>query len=170
MNHAAQFKLRRMTPADRTTVIQLQVPIEQLAFVDPIRDTLTREDSGRESFVLDAGDTIIGFFQIAPAQHDGIVPELLVLHEVQIDAAYQGQGFGKQFMLALLAFLAREYPQECGICPTVNCKNPEAYGLGSIQVRWLRGFRCVVSWRQIGPATHHAMRFHVATRPVTQDE
>ena len=129
MNHAAQFKLRRMTWSDRAAVLQLQVSTEQLAFVDPIRDTLECDNHERVNFVLDADNTIIGFFQIAPSRHDAIVADLLVLHEVQIGAAYQGQGYGKQFMLALPSFLAHEYPQERGVCLTVNCENPQAYGL-----------------------------------------
>lgn len=125
----AMFNLRRMKDSDRDHVAQLAVSVEQLVFVDPINDTLAAADPERDCFVMTDAGTIVGFFQIDLASNLRTIPELLELHEVQIDARHQGKGYGKAFMSSLPALLLAEYPGSPGVSLTVNCKNLHAYRL-----------------------------------------
>ena len=118
-----------MLSSDRSKVSKLKVSAEQLAYVDPINDTLAHETSARDNFVMEADGAIVGFFQIDARSKHRIMPDLLVLHEVQIDARAQGKRYGRQFMGALSSCLRHEYPWADGVCLTVNCKNLHAYRL-----------------------------------------
>ena len=56
--------LRRMTPADNDAVLALEVSAEQLAFVDPLSETLSVTKDGVDNHVLEAHGEVVGFFQI----------------------------------------------------------------------------------------------------------
>lgn len=122
-------KLRRMMGADMTQVLDLEVTMDQRAFVDPVDETLGINECHRDNFVIEADNTIVGFFQIDRSSKRRKVTGFLELHEVQIDTRYQGKGFGKTFVKSLKKCLMREYPGTPGVCLTVNCKNMQAYEL-----------------------------------------
>ena len=118
-----------MIDTDEAHVLALTLTPAQLAFVDPLNETLANADSDRDNFVLDADNTIVGFFQIDRSSNHRTIADFLELHEVQIDARHQGKGYGKAFVASLIDYLKREFPSAIGVCLTVNCKNTHAYEL-----------------------------------------
>jgi GNAT superfamily N-acetyltransferase len=129
MNSAPEITLRRILASDRSAVLGLSVTDPQAAFVEPIAETLSTTALERDNFVIVAGGEVVGFFQIDCASDAQKIPDTLELHEVIIDAAHQGKGYGKAFVFALKEFLRREYPGWGAVCLTVNCKNKGAYRL-----------------------------------------
>ena len=121
------IRLRTMADADRATVAGLRVTNDQLAFVDTIADTLNGSAHQRENYVIEAGNAIVGFFQVDSGSGAQAVPDSIELHEVQIDAAHQGNGHAGAFMAALAPFLAAHYPDTDTVSLTVNCRNRIAY-------------------------------------------
>ena len=130
------LKLRRMSESDRARVSSITVSAGQLVFVDPIRETLSTADPDRHCHVMVAAETVVGFFQVDYSSSHRTLPDLLEVHEVQIDAAHQGKGHGRAFATSLVEFLTGEYPEAGGACLTVNLRNLHAYRLYK-----LAGFR-----------------------------
>ena len=130
------LKLRRMSESDRSQASTITVSAGQLDFVDPIKETLSAADPDRHCYVMVVAETVVGFFQVDYSSSHRILPELLAVHEVQIDAAHQGKGHGRAFATSLIDFLIGEYPEDRGACLTVNLRNLRAYRLYK-----LAGFR-----------------------------
>ncbi|MGI9464598.1 MAG: GNAT family N-acetyltransferase [Aestuariivirgaceae bacterium] len=123
------IKLRAMTEADRDAVLRLQVSPEQGAFVDPLVETLATTALRNDNYVMEAAGEIVGYFQIDSSSGKQTMADNLELHEVLIDVAHQGKGYGKLFIQQLRAFLTETYPDWSSVCLTVNCRNTHAYRL-----------------------------------------
>ncbi|MBO6519295.1 MAG: GNAT family N-acetyltransferase [Rhodospirillales bacterium] len=124
--------LSRMTEGHRPAVLGLRVRDTQTLFVEQIAATLADTEGTRDNHVMLSGLDVIGFFQIdamnkprfqAPSAFE------LELHEVMIDAGYQGQGFGKAFAMALGGYIRTAYPAWETLVLSVNCRNEHAYAL-----------------------------------------
>ena len=130
------MRLRQLEDRDREAVESLTVSREQAAFVEPLAETLATTARERDNYVMDAGGVVVGFFQIDCTSGRQCMSGCLELHEVCVDQARQGQGYGRAFVEALPVFLNETYPEWDGVCLTVNCRNESArriYELGGFQ-------------------------------------
>lgn len=126
------ISLRRMQETDRPVIEKFTVQTEQTAYVEPLKETLANVEQ-RVNFVIDNDGIAVGFFQIDKSSGLQCVANHLELHEVSIDQSQQGKGYGKAFVAALPEFLQRGFPEQNGVCLTVNCRNHNAkrlYELG----------------------------------------
>jgi len=116
-----------MIDDDREELLGLSILAEQEPFVERLAETLATSALERDNHVIIAGDAVIGFFQIDHDSGDQLVQGDMELHEVLIDARYQGRGLGRAFMENLPDYLRENYPRRHSVCLTVNCRNRKAY-------------------------------------------
>ncbi|MEL7543485.1 MAG: GNAT family N-acetyltransferase [Pseudomonadota bacterium] len=121
--------LRAMQPVDRPAVETLSVSQDQLAFVEPTAIALEANRDAWTDHVVEVDGRIVGFFQIDARESGPRLPHHIEIHEVNIDAAVQGKGYGKALFRALPAYLRDAFPAATAACLTVNCRNPRAYSV-----------------------------------------
>ena len=101
------INIRNMRTEDVSAVLALSVMDDQSAYVDPLEVTLSDSAPTRENFIIEAGNIIVGFFQIDSSSGNQTIPDSIEVHEVTVDAKHQGKGYGKAFVLGLKFLLQK---------------------------------------------------------------
>lgn len=116
-------------------MLRLQVRPEQEAFVSPPARTLPDAEQcpGSVPMAILLDEVPIGYYRIEHSARSltgrDDDADALGLRSFQLDAAWQGRGFSKIAMAALLADLAQRHPQARRVVLTVNCDNAAALAL-----------------------------------------
>lgn len=126
------LQVRPYAPDDQPAVLSLSVHKDQLPFVGRTEDLIAASSTTRHPYVLEMGDTLVGFFHIDTAYADNYEfadSGDYGLRAFLVDQRHQGQGFGRQAMARLPHLMQTHYPDAKRLVLTVNCKNPTAYHL-----------------------------------------
>lgn len=122
--------IRPYKPEDWSQVSQLSVTSDQLKYVASIDYLFSNRKKHWDYFVLEANETIIGFFNLDTAywkEYDFALSGEYGIRSFFIDQRFQGQGFSRKAVIALPILIFQQYPNCPSLCLTVNCKNPVAY-------------------------------------------
>ena len=129
-----------------------------LGDMDAILQSLGRD--GLSGHVMAHGDTAVGFFRLDQqfaASHPFAPPGAIGLRSFWVSKDHQGQGYAKQALLALPAYLRQQGLSPDALMLTVNCKNDSAFQLyqrcgfvatGELYLGGGYGPQHIMAWRQ----------------------
>ncbi|MEH6453461.1 MAG: GNAT family N-acetyltransferase [Psychromonas sp.] len=111
-------------------VNDLGVSTEQLHYVETLQAILANDSDFCHVHVILDNEVVVGLFLIDTSyakKYDFCGTSSIGLRSFFISTQYQGRGFAKKGMLALMPYLAINYQQYNYIYLTVNCENLAAY-------------------------------------------
>ena len=112
LNNPAQLHFEPVNNENRRAVESLTLFPEQAGFIENVSECLREADElelWRPVGIYD-GNVLIGFAMYGYFPEP--IPGKLWLDRLLIDQKYQGRGYGKQAVLALLGRLYQEYPSD----------------------------------------------------------
>lgn len=129
---SALIKIEKMVSHHLGELITFGVDESQIQFVGAIDDILTIINAQIRPHVITVADQVVGFFLIDTVyakDNDFVTSHSLGLRKFFIDSTHQGNGYAKQTLNLLPAYLAATYPNHTDVYLTVNCKNNAAKNL-----------------------------------------
>ncbi|PSV25424.1 MULTISPECIES: GNAT family N-acetyltransferase [unclassified Photobacterium] len=119
----------RYTEKDQEGVKAVSLFEDQILFAATADDFLESESATMHLYVIKLNSQIVGFFKIDIAYShdvDFCSENCIGLRTFVIDQKLQGKGIGKQALMVLFTYLAKNYSNYQRIYLTVNCKNTVA--------------------------------------------
>ena len=119
----------RVGPRTVPAVSDLQVHDHQEQYVGPVSRIVERARETDHMYAVRIEECVVGFFIIDTAYgdaYDFARPNEVGLRAFLIDRRYQGRGYCRAALSALIPYLEREYPAVDGVVLTVNRRNPRA--------------------------------------------
>lgn len=124
--------IRKAKFKDYATLMSFEVTQEQRPYVSDFMEIFENRTPEQEFYVINQGKTLYGFFMLDKSysrQYTFALQKELGLRNLVIDKKHQGQGFAKQALNRLNAYLYSAYSDFNHIGLTVNKKNTSAYHL-----------------------------------------
>ena len=121
--------ISRYTEKDQEGVKAVSLFEDQILFATTAEDFLESESATMHLYVIKQDGHIVGFFKIDTVYFrdvDFCSENCIGLRTFVIDQKLQGKGIGKQALMALFTYLAKNYSNYQRIYLTVNCKNTVA--------------------------------------------
>ena len=120
--------LEPVTPRNYEAVLRVAVTPDQRRFVAPVvRSLADAYVWGGPALAAREGEEVVGFVLLLPFEHEG--RPVVNLVRFMVDAARQGQGFGRALMTATLDYAATLEPRPSAMKLSVVPDNAVAIGL-----------------------------------------
>ncbi|WP_251639688.1 GNAT family N-acetyltransferase [Sporosarcina sp. NCCP-2716] len=107
------LSIHDVTASNYREILQLQVADSQKGFIETpyqcLEDSVTWKQF--RPVGLYAGETLVGFAMYGLFEEEGLAGRLWI-DRLLIDVRYQGQGYGKRFMVLLIAHVLEQYGQQ----------------------------------------------------------
>ena len=123
------IEIKRLTEADRASVIKVKLAPEQIKFSATAEDFLASGSATQHLHTIAYQNQIVGFFRLdiaCPSSYQFCPENTLVLRKLAIDIEMQGKGLGNKSVKAVLPYIRENYPEIEFLYLTVNTKNVAA--------------------------------------------